>query len=130
MRDVDSDFGTITTAAPSSGAASYAEFPYGINAGEGGNLGKICKLYVRVKVEGSKAVPSTDTITIQVLHKEDTGAGTLLATHSEPAKAMAVGDSFVFELPAEHKQYISLKGAASATAGITLHAYIEMGERD
>lgn len=129
MRDVDSDFGTITTTAPASGAASYVDFPYGINAGEGGNLGKICKLYVRVKVEGSKAVPNTDTITIQVLHKEDTGAGTLLTTHSEPAKAMAVGDSFVFDLPDEHKQYISLKGAASTTAGIVLHAYIEMGER-
>ena len=125
MRDVDSDFGTINTAA----SAAYTEFPYGINAGEGGNLGKICKLYVRVKIEGSKAVPASDTISIQVLHKADTGAGTLLITHSEPAKAMAVGDSFVFELPAEHEQYISLKGAASTTSGITLHAYIEMGER-
>ena len=114
MRDVDTDFGTISTAA----SAAYTEFPYGVNAGEGG-----------VKIEGSKAVPSTDTISIQVLHKEDTGAGTVLATHSEPAKAMAVGDSFVFELPAEHKQYISLKGSASATSGITLHAYLEMGER-
>lgn len=125
MRDVDTDFGTISTAA----SAAYTEFPYGVNAGEGGNLGKICKLYVRVEIKGSKAVPSTDIISIQVLHKEDTGAGTVLATHSEPAKAMAVGDSFVFELPAEHKQYISLKGSASATSGITLHAYLEMGER-
>ena len=61
MRDVDTDFGTISTAA----SAAYTEFPYGVNAGEGGNLGKICKLYVRVKIEGSKAVPSTDTISIQ-----------------------------------------------------------------
>lgn len=126
MRDVDSDFGTISTAS----SGSYTDFPYGVDAGKGGNLGKLDNLYVRVKVEGSKAVPYTDTISIQVLHKEDTGAGTLLMTHSEPAKAMAVGDSFVFRLPAEHKQYISLKGAASATSGITLHAYIETGERD
>lgn len=129
MRDVDSDFGTITTLAPVESATKYVDFPYGINAGEGGNLGKIDKLYIRVKVEGSKAVPATDTLSFKVLHKEDTGAGTELTSHSEPAKAMAVGDSFVFEIPMEHKQYISLQGAASATAGIVLHAYIEMGER-
>ena len=129
MRDVDTDFGVISTLAPAESVVQTVDFPNGVSCGDGGNLGKIDKLYVHVKVEGSKAVPESEILTFIVKHKSDTGAGDNLTTYIRPASALDVGGEFSFELPAEHEPYLSLAASADTTAGISLHAWLEMGER-
>ena len=124
MRDLETDFGVVATAA----SKAAANFPSGVDAGEGGNLGRLCKPFVHVKVEGSTAVPESEILTFSVLHKADTGAGTALTTYVRPAGALPVGGDIFFKLPADHLRYLSLSVTSSATAGISLHAWIEEGE--
>ena len=124
MRDILTDFGTATTAADTA-----ANFANGVNAGEGGNLGRLCDLFVHVKVEGSTAVPAAEVLTFSVLQKSDTGAGTAVLNYVRPAGALPVGGDIVFKLPADHLQYLSLSVTADTTAGIVLHAWLEEGER-
>ena len=124
MRDILSDFGVAKTAA----SAAVVAFPYGADAGQGGNLGRLCNLWVHVKVEGSTAVPAAEVLTFDVLHKADKGAGTVVHTYVRPAEALAVGGEIVFKLPADHLRYLSLQVKASTTANISLHAYLEEGE--
>ena len=124
MRDILSDFGVVKTAASS----AVASFPYGVDAGQGGNLGRLCDLWVHVKVEGSTAVPAAEVLTFDVLHKADKGAGAVVHTFTRPAKALAVGGDITFKLPADHLRYLTLQVKSSATANISLHAYLEEGE--
>ena len=124
MRDKLSDFGVIKTAA----SAADTEFPNGIDAGDGGNLGRLPEQRIHVKVEGSVAVPASEVITFTVKHKADTGAGTALKTWVRPAGALAVGGDIVFRLPLDHERYLSLSAKSSATANISLHAYLEEGD--
>lgn len=124
MRDRLSDFGVAKTAASS----ADTEFPNGLDAGDGGNLGRLCEQRIHVKVEGSKAVGESEVLTFTVKHKDDTGAGTTLATIARPAGALPVGGDYVFRIPLEHKRYISLSVKSSATADISLHAYLEEGD--
>ena len=125
MRDILTDFGTVKTAA----SAADTEFTNGVDAGEGGNLGRLCDVFVRVKVEGSVAVPASEILTFTVKHKEDSGAGTALMTYARPAGALAVGEDFSFPLPKDHLRYLSLSAKSSATANIQLHAWLEEGEK-
>ena len=124
MRDILSDFGVIKTAASS----ADTEFPYGVDAGDGGNLGRLCDLRIHVKVEGATAIGASEVITFTVKHKADTGAGTALMTWVRPAGALPVGGDIVFRLPQDHERYLSLSAKSSATANISLHAYLEEGD--
>ena len=122
-REKYTDFGVITTT-----AATAVAFPNGVDAGDGGNIGRICDLFVHVAVEGSKAVPAAEGITFTVKDGDTTGAGTAIATIVRPKGALAVGEKYVFRLPMEHKRYISLEATADTTAGISLRAWLEEGE--
>lgn len=125
MRDIYNDFGTASTAA----SKAVAAFANGINVGEGGNIGRIPNLFIKVVVEGTKAVPASEVLTFDVLQKADTGAGTKILTYTRPAEALAVGGEFIIPLPIDHLQYLTLQVTADTTAGITLHAYLERGEK-
>ena len=122
-RDILNDFGTVKTV-----AATAAEFPYGVDAGDGGNIGRICDLFVHVLVEGATAVPAEEELTFTVKDADTTGAGTAIATVVRPAGALAVGEDYVFKLPLDHKRYISLAVTADTTKDISLHAWLEEGE--
>lgn len=124
MRDILTDFGVVKTT-----AATEVAFPNGVDAGAGGNLGKICPLFIHVKVEGSTAVPAAEELEFTVKDKDTTGAGDDLLVYKRPASALAVGGDIVFKLPADHRRYLSLGVTADTTANISLHAWLEEGER-
>ncbi len=123
MRDILTDFGIITTATADTSVA----FPNGIDAGQGGNLGRINDLYVVAQID-AKTVPASDLITIDIYHGDAVSGETVVQSYSAPVRAYAIGDTFSFKLPADHKQYLSAKGKVKTTTGVKIHLWLEVGE--
>ena len=125
MRDILSDFGTakVTT------ADTAVAFPNGVDAGDGGNIGRLCELFISCYIEGSTAVPAAEVIQFDLLDADTTGAGTVVGSYVRPAGALAVGDHFSFKIPVkDHKRYLSLQVTADTTANLTFHCFLEEGE--
>lgn len=123
MRDILNTFGSIKTAA----SGALTAFPYGIDCGAASTLGHVESLYVKVVID-TKAPAATETVTISIFDDAaSTGAGSAIVTETFPARAWKIGDELKVKVPVEHKRYLTVSGAASASSGVGLTAFLERG---
>lgn len=124
-RDEDQTLGTLTL------TSTDTEFAYGIDLGEGGQIALIDHMPSITFAVQTKAIASTDKVTVTLKFGSTKGAGTSTLTYIVQGVDMAIGASFRVPFPKEAvDRYVSasakieaVSSSGTATSGAALMGY-------
>nr|DAT34163.1 MAG TPA: major capsid protein [Caudoviricetes sp.] len=124
-RDIESTFGTASTAT----AATAKAFPNGIDFGEKANMGNQENAYfVFHLTDGAPTATEAITITIKGCDAK-TGTYVTLDTQYWPqgAENRKLGSRFSIPIPWKHKRYVTAEVTTETSTGVAFFGYLTEG---